>query len=212
MANRGWVPEDQRDTAWWLFEHLYDVCVPYIGMRSAADLREFGMPFSGDPIQDHATAREPVHCKISINDMVEYRRQGTTVEIMNRNDCADIYQRVGDHLMMWKAVIENTLNSGDVPWDDLEDLDEFRREVHPFAMATPAFTRAAFQSFLGRGIQSLAGLGKMQTLKSTEHDGPLVDNVNLEAAEEPPAPVYESITKTVQRPLQGGFLGGTPWK
>lgn len=128
-----WLPENQRDTSWYIFNQKFRCSVPYIDMRSADHIRLFGTPTSGVKEIDLEASRERVETYLSINQMVEYYRRGALVGVKRVADTKVIYERIMDHLNAWKNQLQYGLNNADAPIDDLLLLDQFANAVYAHA-------------------------------------------------------------------------------
>lgn len=144
-------PED-RDTSYYLFHELYRCQIPFIQTMSADYIKHFGMPTCFDAEADRAAANELITTMLTINDMVEYFKRGTTVRVVNYADTAKIYERIADHLNAWKHVLETRMNSRNAPIEDLIDLDKFANVV--YVHAKHLFTEEIVESILFRQMGS----------------------------------------------------------
>lgn len=128
-----YVPADQKGTDYYIFEKMFWCRVPFNQSRSVEHIRAFGTPASGDPGLDRGTANELVDRMLTIERMVQYWKGGTQVYVKNRDDCKQIYEYISSHLQGWKNHLENSLNVGDAPVQDLIDLDQFANVVYSHA-------------------------------------------------------------------------------
>lgn len=128
-----WIPYDQRDTAWWIWNELYQCSIPYIQMLTMEELQEFGMPTSGDAAYDYSTANELRQVMIPISEMVKYYHRGAQVYVTNPADTKRIYDRISDHLIAWKQKLTKSLNMRNAPLEDLKLMDQFANAVYEHA-------------------------------------------------------------------------------
>lgn len=147
-----WVPYDKRPPAWFIWNELYQVSIPYIQMLSMEELEEYGMPASGDPYYDYGTANELRMIMIPISQMVIYFSKGVQLYVVNKDDTKRIYERISDHLNAWKANLEHSLNIGDAPFEDLKLMDQFANVVYEHAKYQ--FTDDTISSFLARRVDA----------------------------------------------------------
>lgn len=150
----GWLPENQRDTSYYIFNEKYRCSVPHIDMRSSDHIRAFGMPSCGIKEIDNETAHERIETYLSINQMVEYFKRGALVGVKKVEDTKKIYERITDHLVAWKNQLQHNLNNGDAPVDDLILLDQFANAV--YAHAQYHFTEEVIESLLLRDLNSIS--------------------------------------------------------
>ena len=128
-----WVPDDQRDTRYWIFFELYLCRIPYIQMKSVEELEQFGIPMSGHRESDYGTTNELRQIMIPISRMAEYYDRGCRISLVKYEDAKRVYQRITDHLVAWKEHLANSLNIGDAPIDDLKLLDRLANAVYDHA-------------------------------------------------------------------------------
>lgn len=138
-----YIPPENRDTRYDLWHVRYDVVVPFIRTLSIEQLEEDGLPTSGDKHHDHAMMWEPKRIAIPIEKMVDMRRDGVNISLVNRTDAIKIYQAITRHLSAWKEYIEHSFHTIDPPTDDLLALDEFATLVYDHAklMFNPSFVQ-----------------------------------------------------------------------
>lgn len=128
-----WVPDDQRDTRYWIFFELYLCRIPYIQMLSVEELNTFGMPISGHRESDYGTANEMRQVMIPISRMAEYYDRGSQISLVKYEDAKRVYKRITDHLVAWKEHLANSLNIGEAPIEDLKLLDRLANAVYDHA-------------------------------------------------------------------------------
>lgn len=128
-----YVPENQRDTAWYIWNKLFMCRVPYLQSMSPDYVRHFGVPMSGDPVRDKAIVSEKITTMLTIAQMVEYFSKGVTVGVVKHADTSLIYQYISDHLNAWRQQLEVGLNNRDAPLDDLLAMDRFASAVYVHA-------------------------------------------------------------------------------
>ena len=117
-----------------IWNNLYQASVRYKDSLSVDSIRTFGMPTVGDDTIDYDVHNQPLFVMITINDMVEYFKNGVAVTLRNNEDTATIYTIVNNYLLAWKQQLDNGINIGDAPFDDLVTLDEFATMLYPVAL------------------------------------------------------------------------------
>lgn len=147
-----WIPYEQRDSAYWIWNELYQCSIPYIQMLTMEDLQEFGMPASGDAAQDYSTANELRQVMIPISEMVKYYHRGVQVYVNNPADTKRIYDRISDHLIAWKQKLTKSLNMRNAPLEDLKLMDQFANAVYEHAKFQ--FTDDTIASLLTRTVDN----------------------------------------------------------
>lgn len=127
-----YIPPENRDTRWPLWFKKYHVRVPHIQMLSIEEIEE-GLPTSGDEHHDHASRWEPRHLLLPVHRLAELWGSGANVHFVNSKDTLQIYNDVSAHLVAWKNHIQNEVNYGEVPADDLLLLDQFANSIYEHA-------------------------------------------------------------------------------
>lgn len=148
----GWLPPEERDTRWYLWNEKFFCRVSNILSMSPAYLGHYGMPTSGDPVIDQQTANELVDRYLSINQMVEYYQHGVPVYVRVEKDTVRIYEYISNHLTAWKQKLDRELNVRDAPLDDLLLLDQFASVVYKHARHH--FEQTWVDSYLARKMSS----------------------------------------------------------
>lgn len=145
-----WVPEEQRDTSWYLFHKKFRCRVSNIKTMSMDYVKTFGMPTVGDPVHDTQMANELVDRMLSINQMLEYHREGVDILVCKYSDTKEIYERISDHLSAWKRTLETSYSTRGAPIEDLIELDKFANVVYKHAKFQ--FTQEYVDSILARSM------------------------------------------------------------
>lgn len=153
-----WVPMAERDSAYWIIKHTYRIRVPNIQTMSAEYLRHFGFPTSGDAGVDRQMRDEIIEVRWSIARMAEAYSTGAQLSFPDSKVTKEVYERIHTHLSLWKEVIEDSVNPGNVPYDDLIKLDEFAAAIHPHARQH--FDRGFVPSALVRGMSSILSISR----------------------------------------------------
>ncbi len=192
IVQEKWIPYDQRPAAWWIWNELYQVQIPYIQMLTIEELEEYGMPNSGDPLYDYGTANEMRQVMIPISEMVKYYHRGAQVYVCNPADCKRIYERISAHLIAWKAKLEKSLNIGDAPLEDLKLMDQFANAVYEHAKYQ--FTDDTISSLLSRSMDARHH-NLTSLINSLEVPHSPNKNVQQEESAEDKYPQRESLAK-----------------
>ena len=86
MSQGTYIPEDQRDSAWWIWNKKFTCRIPYLQSMSTDYIRQFGVMVSGDPVRDKAIVSETITTMLTIAQMVEYFSKGVTVGVVKYED------------------------------------------------------------------------------------------------------------------------------
>jgi len=149
----GWLPVEERDTRYYLWEAKFKCRVQYSDTVSLDELRAFGVPTTGDRQMDRDMMSSDVERMLSINDMFEYWRAGISVKVVLRSDTGKIYQYITDHLNAMKREVEKSFRVDHIPFEDLIALDQFAATVYEHAQFQ--FTRAEVESLLARKMKNI---------------------------------------------------------
>lgn len=183
MGNEKWIPEKDRGTDYYIFNRLFMCRVKYIETFSPDYLRLYGHPASGDDVFDQETANEQVIRMLSIDQMVEYFRLGVGVQVVERKDTREIYERITDHLNAWKHRLTTSFHIRDAPVDDLLLLDKFASVVYPHAASF--FTTEEVNSLIARKAGSVLKTNRQNILAAPKQESttinPIVDKPERES-------------------------------
>lgn len=185
-SHEAWLPESERDSRWYLWNERYMCRVPFIQTMSPDYLREFGMPSSGYDEYDRQTANELVIRMLTINDMVEYYKRGTTVAVMQPGDTKRIYERISTHLELWKRELETSFHTRNAPLEDLQDLDKFAHAVYEHAKWY--FDEPFVESLFARSVGGLLGFNRNSIVKRKSTSRVLEVGQEAEMPAEPAKP------------------------
>ena len=161
-------------TANLIFDSLFMVRVPDLQTRSEQHIKMFGVHSTGDRTQDMVMANQLITIMIPIAKMVEYHKQGVNIRVVKRQDILTIYDYITRHLEAWKARLNQGLNIGDAPIDDLIKLDEFANVVHESAKYQ--FTREIADSILAKHLSSTITFNKHNIFKKESSTAKIITN------------------------------------
>ena len=124
-----------------LWERLYMVGIRYKDTLSLEEIKAFGMPTTGNKQYDQVIHNELVDRYITIDKMVEYHKNGISFYIRNHKETKEIYELISNYLVCWKEYLENGINIGGAPIDDLIALDRLASKIYDHAVEhfTPTF-------------------------------------------------------------------------
>lgn len=161
-------------TANLIFDYLFMVRVSDLQTRSEQHIKMFGVHSTGDRNQDIVMANQLITVMISIAKMVEYHKQGVNIRVVKRQDVLTIYDYITRHLQAWKERLNQGLNIGDAPIQDLIKLDEFANVVHESAKYQ--FTREIADSILAKHLSSTITFNKHNIFKKESSAAAIVTN------------------------------------
>jgi hypothetical protein len=161
-------------TANLIFDYRFMVRVPDLQTRSEQHIKMFGVHSTGDRAQDIVMANQLITVMISIAEMVEYHKQGVNIRVVKRQDVLTIYDYITRHLQAWKDRLNQGLNIGDAPIDDLISLDQFANVVHESAKYQ--FTREIADSILAKHLASTITFNKHNIFKKESSAAAVISN------------------------------------
>jgi hypothetical protein len=113
-----------------IFKDLYRVRVPMVDTLSDYDLKNRGLPSSGDEKIDKAMYQEPTVVYRTIDQIFEMYRAGVTISVVDYSDTRLMFDAVELHIQAWLNFLKNGVYLHQVPFDDLLDLDAFASTLH----------------------------------------------------------------------------------
>jgi hypothetical protein len=150
-----WIPEDQRDTRYYLWEKKFLCNLRYGDTFTIDRLKSQGIYTSGDQATDRAMMNTQTRFWLSINQMVDYFQQGIIVGVVERADTAKIYEYISNHIDAFRREIAMAFDLNDIPLDDLVILDEFATTVYEHAKHQ--FTKEVAHDLIARRMDALVG-------------------------------------------------------
>lgn len=196
-----WVRPQDRDPAWYVTRKLYKCRIPYIQTLSADYIKFMGMPDSGDERVNLQQRNELIDVEISIGHMAKYYSEDVQVHIPDPRVTKEIYERIHEHLAEWKHDIENSVNPGKAPLDDLLMLDQFASALYPHAKRF--FDRDFIESKFARKLGGLVSISRASFLEKLGGAKP----AEPERAE---APRHQSFADVFLE--RKNFSAGRRWK
>ncbi len=116
-----------------IFERKYEVKIKKIDNMSVEEIELYGMYSTGMGDYDSELNNELIVRWLSINEMVEYFKRGKPFRIVNVKDTEEIYDFIHKYLLSWKERLQNSVNIGNAPVDDLIALDSMATAIHGYA-------------------------------------------------------------------------------
>jgi len=148
-----------------IFERKYEIRIRMIDNVSIEEVEFYGMYTSGDKELDNELQNELIVRWLSINEMVEYFKRGKPFRITHVKDTEEIYGFIHQYLLSWKLKLENSVNIGNAPVDDLIALDQMASLIHGYACEHMKVEKS--QSSLMNYFASV-GLGRKSQVSHTE--------------------------------------------
>lgn len=117
-----------------IWVRLFLVSLNYKHSLTTEQIRMFGMPTVGDDKIDSDMQNGLIDKYITIDTMVDYYKEGIPIYIKNHKETKDIYDIISAYLICWKQNLENGINIGGAPIEDLVALDRFASSVYDHAV------------------------------------------------------------------------------
>lgn len=145
------------DTTVKIWDYLYKVRIPYVESRSVDFLKKFGIAMTGVKEIDRDRKSEWITSFLPISIMVDLYKNSISIKVVKYEDTKEIYNAISDHIQAWKTQLEQGINIGDAPVEDLIAMDEFANLVYDHAKYQ--FTREIAASFFKRDMQRFNPFG-----------------------------------------------------
>lgn len=116
-----------------IWDDVYRVTMHSGDMRSIAEQQARPDLLSGDKRIDRAQKNALAPCLITIDDMVEYFREGIQFYVEGPEDALKILTAIMDHTGTWREATQTTLNLYDAPMEDLILMEEFAASIYEIA-------------------------------------------------------------------------------
>lgn len=169
-----------------LFHYPFYFKVPEVFTISDTELEVRGVPTTGDALQDQMVAMEPITVQATIRQMIEYRRDGAEITLVNPEDSGKIYEIIAAALGDISAQLDRSLNVQLQDQELIRDLDDFAGELykiarHYIAMAPTDNTKGLGVFERGRGL-GLKPKSKVKLTLEKEHK-PMSESISIKALE-----------------------------
>jgi hypothetical protein len=130
-----WIPVNQRSTGWYLFNKLFHVRINPRQVRTADDIKLFGTPTTGNEDFDREMDKAEHVVMWPISQMEAHFSGGYNVKLVKREECAEIYTLISNHLSAMRNLTVESENSANSPemMDELIRLDRFAEAVFSHA-------------------------------------------------------------------------------
>lgn len=117
-----------------IWERLYMVGIRMKDTYSDEELRHFGLPTTGDARLDQQVHNDLIDRYVTINQMTEWFKNGIPFWVKNHKDTKEIYEVISGYLQCWKEYLDDGINIGGAPIEDLIDLDRLASKVYDHAV------------------------------------------------------------------------------
>jgi hypothetical protein len=117
-----------------LFKRYYMCSTTYKDSMSVDDVRKYGLVGTGNAEIDKRLHNDLVDKWTTVSTMVEMFKSGTAFYVRNHADTKEIYDIISAYLNGWKLYIQEGMNVGVIPVDDLVSLDRLAARVYDHAV------------------------------------------------------------------------------
>ena len=132
-----YIPPNERDTRYPLWCINYKCRVPWNEMRTIEDIEMFGVPYTGNAVHDRETATELRDIQVSVEKMAELFASGARVLLRDPYVNAKIiYHDIMNHIQAWSVRMNFSINTPNIPREDLRMFDDLANALWPMAQAT----------------------------------------------------------------------------
>lgn len=171
LSNNYFRTEDGEKLAKPIFETLFLCQIRYKDSLSVDEIKRFGVPTTGDANFDSGMHTQLIDKYFTIDQMVEYYRNNIAFYIRNHNETKDIYDIVSRYLLYWKQILENGINIGGAPIEDLVELDRFACSVYDHAVEhfTDTYIASNLFSYIGNRKMGRAAFDKVVQTQEPEN-------------------------------------------
>jgi hypothetical protein len=116
-----------------IFKDLFRITIAQKDIRSIEEQRMFGNTSTGDKKLDAMLATSTVNTYVTINDMIEYFRDGISFRLTDLKDARIIYEAVSEHTARWRDALQYAFNMGNAPVDDFILMERFIATIYEHA-------------------------------------------------------------------------------
>ena len=149
-----------------LWSRYFKVRMSYLHSRSVDQIRKFGIRISDNEEINRTLDNQEIVTQLNINAMFEKWRTGVTINVMNYADTAIIYEIIHTHLVTCADYMANGINTGDLPLQDLIQLDEFASKIYDKAL--PLFSQQERLSALATNFRNAQTFNFANILKRSK--------------------------------------------
>lgn len=151
-----------------MYDEYYWVRYNYLHSRTREDLSIRGVRQSDMESFNRSTDREMVKTQLNISQMFDLFNRGVTVNVINYNDTAKIYEVVHTHLRYCRDYITTAIHGADEDFvRELIELDDFASRVYDKAISV--FSDEDVFNFNATGLPFVQRLNAMNVFKRKQN-------------------------------------------
>jgi len=137
-----------------IFDGVWRVSINVQDLRSDEELAQDLDNHNWAPDHVRAAANEIIQTYITINRMVELWKKQRRFTIENSKDVKNIYDIINNYINLYISKVQDSVNAGSAPIDDLISLDELAHHLYPSASKNMLTAPTLMQRLGMKGIRS----------------------------------------------------------
>lgn len=162
---------DEHTPAFKIF-HYYIECMIPASFANQNKNALTGSLVYNSPEQEESASHEMVARRHTVAELIQYHRRGATIILRNPEDAVKIYGWLRDHLADARQRVQFGVNVGNLPIEDLTDMDDFATMVYRIARNYEQVDER--QSKMGRKLDDMFSrrLIRRKRAEEAEHSNP----------------------------------------
>ncbi len=136
--------------------YYYKCRFSYLQSRTVEDIKNTGVVVTGIREIDKDIDNQLITSYLTIEQMVNYFKQGVSIRLVSQADVKTIYAAIDDYLESWKSQLTRGVNIGGAPFEYLIAMDRFANTIYEHAKYH--FTEDAISSVMARHLSEIGGL------------------------------------------------------
>lgn len=164
---------DEKSAAYKIFHQYFRCYIPQHHLYSKDFIETFGLPTSGDREIDRELANSDTLSQLTIADMAGHLANGANMTLEDPKKSVIIYRIIREHLLDWKAVTDDPIDTTPPPVEDLRELDALAVEVYKVAKGFMAQDDGGSRFFRSlSGLESRRAMSRFTPEESTQFTVP----------------------------------------
>lgn len=123
---------EEHTIAYKLFHYYFEWEIPE-SFANEKRMQFGGVPISTDSSNDHALAESMVRRQHTVIEMIDYSKRGARIVLCHPEKSVIIYEWLTEYLTKRREQLRYKINVGNVPLEDLTDMDEFASIIYRLA-------------------------------------------------------------------------------
>jgi len=148
------MTNQKHSAAYKIFHYYYNCLIPQHHLYTEEYVNTFGIPTTGNRDIDRNLAESAIEARMTISEMAQYVDDGATLEFLQPEKTAEIYEIIVEHLNNWRYKVDSSYQEVDVPIEDLKKLDYLAEQI--FIIARNYMSDLTSTSGLLRNLDKLS--------------------------------------------------------